>query len=547
MGSSPSVSDRIIAPYSSHAYHQPHLSKQVQGGQVNPRLFMSPGDNGDNRNSQQMYKSISGYKEMRLLTLEQACQGLSIQNLAYYVKKAKNYSKYPKQRLTQDEQAAINLYTQHTTIYQLLNDALRQTDGRALSPWYGYLKLFLTALHKLPPYRGTVWRGVPHDLSTKYCKNGEQIWWAFSSCTSSLDILRSPNFLGDTGVRTLFNIEVFNGRLISEFSEYSAKDEILLLPGTYVRVVSEMRQSDGLHIIHLKQIEPPYFLLEPPGQVGLTPKPASQYNKQQNKIVNDEISSEENRSDEDNSEFQNTSTVESLSTFNTQIQLAKSISSDSEKAQVLKHILANKNLSDEMIAGVAECVGTIYSAKEKGDVVQLIAKRSGLSEKQFRVSVKAINGISADNQKAISLKAFLLHEQFTGQHLDVVLSAVGTIYSSADKQNVFTDLIRNRYLKAQHFPSILNEIREMSNDSHKSDVLCKLAPRLPKNDANVRQAYLMAADSIYSSKEKAAATMAFVSEPASKGSKKQKKFADDASGKEYGSDDDYSKMQSKHL
>ncbi|CAF1095198.1 unnamed protein product [Didymodactylos carnosus] len=200
-----------------------------------------------------------------------------------------------------------------------------------------------------------------------------------------------------------------------------------------------------------------------------------------------------------------------------------------------------------MIAGVAECVGTIYSAKEKGDVVQLIAKRSGLSEKQFRVSVKAINGISADNQKAISLKAFLLHEQFTGQHLDVVLSAVGTIYSSADKQNVFTDLIRNRYLKAQHFPSILNEIREMSNDSHKSDVLCKLAPRLPKNDANVRQAYLMAADSIYSSKEKAAATMAFVSEPASKGSKKQKKFADDASGKEYGSDDDYSKMQSKHL
>ncbi|CAF1577965.1 unnamed protein product [Didymodactylos carnosus] len=225
MGSSPSVSDRIIAPYSSHAYHQPHLSKQVQGGQVNPRLFMSPGDNGDNRNSQQI-------------------------------------------------------------------------------PWYGYLKLFLTALHKLPPYRGTVWRGVPHDLSTKYCKNGEQIWWAFSSCTSSLDILRSPNFLGDTGVRTLFNIEVFNGRLISEFSEYSAKDEILLLPGTYVRVVSEMRQSDGLHIIHLKQIEPPYFLLEPPGQVGLTPKPASQYNKQQNKIVNDEISSEENRSDEDNSEFQ---------------------------------------------------------------------------------------------------------------------------------------------------------------------------------------------------------------------------------------------------
>ncbi|CAF1571438.1 unnamed protein product [Didymodactylos carnosus] len=164
----------------------------------------------------------------------------------------------------------------------------------------------------------------------------------------------------------------------------------------------------------------------------------------------------------------------------------------------------------EIIAGVVECAETIYSAEEKSDVVQLIAKRSGLSEKQFRVSVEAINDISADNQKTISLKAFLLHEQFTGQHLDVVLSAIGTIYSSADKQIVFTDLIRNRYLKAQHFPSILDEIEEMSDDSRKSNVLCKLAPRLPKNDANVREAYLMAADSIYSSKEKAAATMAFM-------------------------------------
>jgi hypothetical protein len=42
------------------------------------------------------------------------------------------------------------------------------------------------------------------------------------------------------------------------------------------------------------------------------------------------------------------------------------------------------------------------------------------------------------------------------------------------------------------------------------NVLCKLAPRLPKNDANVRQAYLLAAGSISGSEEKAAATMAFM-------------------------------------
>jgi hypothetical protein len=150
------------------------------------------------------------------------------------------------------------------------------------------------------------------------------------------------------------------------------------------------------------------------------------------------------------------------------------------------------------------------SSKEQSDVLQLVAKRSGLTEKQFRVSVIVGSDISSDNPKSMALKAFLIHEQFTVQHLDVVLSAAHTMSSSIEKLNVFTDLIRNRYLNAKYFTSVLNGIEEISHDGNKSEVLCKLAPRLPKNDTNVRQAYLMAADSISYAKEKAAATMAFM-------------------------------------
>ncbi|CAM2719413.1 unnamed protein product [Rotaria socialis] len=404
----------------------------------------------------------------------------------------------------------LSIFTQQTPIYRLLNEALRKVDRRSLSPWYGYVKLLLAALYKLPPYRGTVWCGIPHDLSTKYRKDDERIWWSFGSCTSSLDILTSPNFLGASRVRTLFNIGVFDGRRISEFSEFNAKDEILLLPGAYVRVVSEMKQSDGLHIIHLKQIEPPYFLLGSPEKVDRKSPHVSQYHKQQTRSIDNEISTDEYETYEDDSKYHNNSTVESLSAFNTQIQLAKGISSDSEKATVLKHLLTNKKLSDQMITGVVEYVETMYSAKEKGDVLQRIAKRSELSAKQFQVILKAIDDISNDSSKATTLKTFLLHEKFTVQHLDVVLSAAGSMYSSDDKQSVFNDLICNRYLEARHFPSILNGIQEISNDSHKSSVLCKIDPKLPKNDANLRQAYLMAADSIYPSKDKAATTMALM-------------------------------------
>ena len=48
---------------------------------------------------------------------------------------------------------------------------------------------------------------------------------------------------------------MLSGRLVSESSEFSLEDEILLLPGTRFRVVSSMTRDDGLNIIHMKEIE----------------------------------------------------------------------------------------------------------------------------------------------------------------------------------------------------------------------------------------------------------------------------------------------------
>ena len=230
--------------------------------QRNARFLMNPTDSGDKRQPQQRQQTFSLVSQMPTGTLMQVCQGLPIKNLAGYVEKAKNYSLHPKKGLGHDEQAAIHLYTQQTAFYQQFNEVLRENDERNLIPWRGYLKLFLTALYKLPVYQGIVWRGVPKDLSGTYKKSDEHVWWAFSSCSSSVHILEAPNFLGASGARTLFSIEVFNGRLISEFSEYDNEDEILLLPGTHVRVISILKQPTGLTIIHLKQIEPTYFLFD---------------------------------------------------------------------------------------------------------------------------------------------------------------------------------------------------------------------------------------------------------------------------------------------
>ena len=224
----------------------------------------------------QILQPISGYTHEPLLTLEEACEPLLniVPRLPAHIWVAKQNSKNPSDGLTQDESAAIRLYTMewdagsddvHSSLYAQLNRTLKQVDRTKLRPWFRYLKLFLTALAKLPPApRQTVWRGVRKNYSADYAPGDEVTWWAFSSCTASLSVLESELYLGTTGTRTLFSIEAINGRTVRSHSYFKNEDEILLLPGTFLEVKSRLNPAPDLHIIHLQQKIPPHDLLEPP-------------------------------------------------------------------------------------------------------------------------------------------------------------------------------------------------------------------------------------------------------------------------------------------
>ena len=68
-----------------------------------------------------------------------------------HLAKAKKESKNPKDGLTSDESAAIYLYTTGWEQFNTgLKEAVRGQDHGKLKYWYPYLKLFFTALDKLP-------------------------------------------------------------------------------------------------------------------------------------------------------------------------------------------------------------------------------------------------------------------------------------------------------------------------------------------------------------------------------------------------------------
>jgi hypothetical protein len=231
-----------------------------------------------------LLQPIEGYQSLELVTLEDAIAPIvelcpDVRRRAYI---AKGNCDTPKNGLTEDESAAVFLYTtewspREQCLYVVLNKVLRSANrNRLIPPWFLYMKLLLTALFKLPSCTMAVWRGVRLDLRKEYKVGQTVTWWGFSSCTASLAVLESEVFLGQEGKRTIFHIKCFNGKKIRVHSSIEDEDEILLLPGSQFIVNGHLQPSKkdpDLIIIELEQIEPPFSLLQEPSPGMKAPEP----------------------------------------------------------------------------------------------------------------------------------------------------------------------------------------------------------------------------------------------------------------------------------
>ena len=202
---------------------------------------------------------VSGYWNEDLVSLEAALKPIEslFNDLSRSIKTAKKHCTFPSPHgLTQDESAAVYLYTMdggQKSFYRVLNNALRAENRAALRVWFPFLKLFEVAISKLPTIRGSVWRGVPEDVSSQFKRDQVFTWWSISSCSQSVDVIQ--DFLSANNESTLFMIEVLNARDISSYSYYPSENEVLLTIGTELRVKADILQHPGgLKIVHLVQL-----------------------------------------------------------------------------------------------------------------------------------------------------------------------------------------------------------------------------------------------------------------------------------------------------
>jgi hypothetical protein len=214
------------------------------------RFIQTQPDNGQS-------SSYNNYISHPLLSLTIAMKPLlsSIEQLDDRTKRSKIYCHHPSSHnLTKDESAAVYLYTEELnkqTLHSTLNRALRSGKISMIEPWFGFLKLFNTALEKLPTVNGTIWRGMYIDIAMNLRENEDIIWGSVSSCSISMDIIKS--YLDSNSV--LCSIEAINGKSICGYTGYIKEDEVLLLPGTRLRVTkNDCNASTGLRVVHLVEI-----------------------------------------------------------------------------------------------------------------------------------------------------------------------------------------------------------------------------------------------------------------------------------------------------
>ena len=226
---------------------------------------------------------IYGFRGEKIVSLETALKPIEsdIDELPYYIKTAKRHCHFPSEHgLSKDQSAAVYIYTMEwgdTTLYRVLNNALRSEDRQALKIWFPYLKLFDTALDKLPTVKGNLWRGVSLDIGKNFTNNQLLTWWSVNSCSSSVDVIK--DFLGNEKNSTLFLIEALNGKKVSGYTQFEKENEVILRMGTQFYVKGNpLEQKYNSYLVQLIEIDDNDDEPIPPGMnnMSVTSKSSNQ-------------------------------------------------------------------------------------------------------------------------------------------------------------------------------------------------------------------------------------------------------------------------------
>jgi hypothetical protein len=205
-------------------------------------------------------KLIDGYLNEPLVSLEEALRPFDgkINQLSHYIQEAKTDCHYPSEHeLTRDESAAIYICTMKQdqgTLYDRLQAAWDSGDSSQLKPWFSYLRLFKSALDKLPIAKTEIWQGTSYNetLKDQLISKSGSLYSCMCSCSPSMNEIKDHLQKNSDAKIILVGYESVDGRVVTGYTAHYAK-EIIPFPGVKLNLakcaVINIKGSLVFHLI----------------------------------------------------------------------------------------------------------------------------------------------------------------------------------------------------------------------------------------------------------------------------------------------------------
>lgn len=193
--------------------------------------------------------------------------------------------------------------------------------------------------------------------------------------------------------------------------------------------------------------------------------------------------------------------LQNTSLVSTYLDVVKGISSDYEKARVLRHVLLvpSSKFSEATFTKTLDAISGIASDYEKAKVLSELLSKQELPEKHFKQTMIVVSGISSDYEKArvldklISAKPKVLNEHFL-----LLLETIAKTNSDYEKSKTLATLLKNSQLSESQYIQWLGAIPQVHSDYEKGKLLQQASRTMPKDKPAVVEAYKKAAKTISS-------------------------------------------------
>lgn len=203
-------------------------------------------------------KLIEGYEKEPVVSLEEALGPFhgEIDQLPERIKEAKTKCYYPsKHQLTRDESAAIYIHSMNwkkTCVYDKLQAALKSGNQAEAKRWFKFLKLYKSALDKLPEAKGNVWQGTAYDEQKKKLLTSDEqpLYVGMGSCSPSDKALKKQLEKDSIGKKILVGYGPFVKA--KDVTGYTAGDqeEFVIFPGSKLAKADVESDPDGTLYTH---------------------------------------------------------------------------------------------------------------------------------------------------------------------------------------------------------------------------------------------------------------------------------------------------------